>query len=182
VLLECFEGIVNYGYIEKRSYDEDFDSDSSSASVQSNAVIWNVHNSEVVFSPTVLSVYSLTVENWCKAWVKTSARFFRGATASSASSCCATAGALMTLCQKFISYRRVQSKKAVLQEVMLIDSYSCSCAMLVMLLCTCCEWFDLYDFMPFCLCSSGFCVCWYKLKSKQCKGDWLLCTIPFNWH
>jgi len=54
-------------------------------------------------------------------------------------SCCATAGALMTLCQKFISYRRVQSKRAVLQEVMLIDS--CSCAMLVMLLCTCCEWF-----------------------------------------
>jgi len=22
-----------------------------------------------------------------------------------------------------------------------------------------CEWFDFYDFMPFCLCSSGFCFC-----------------------
>jgi len=36
---ECFEGIVNYGHIEKRSYEEDFASDSSSASVQSNAEI-----------------------------------------------------------------------------------------------------------------------------------------------
>ena len=45
----------------------------------------------------------------------------------------------MTLCQKFISSWRVQSKRAVLQEVMLIDSYSCSCLVLVMRLCTCCE-------------------------------------------
>jgi len=52
---------------------------------------------------------------------------------------------LMTLCQnlfligefnreKFIYYRRLKSSK-----VMLIESYSCSCPMLVMLLCTCCE-------------------------------------------
>jgi len=40
----------------------------------------------------------------------------------------------MTLCHKFISYRRIQSKRAVLQEVILIDS--CSCPMLVMLFCT----------------------------------------------
>jgi len=52
---------------------------------------------------------------------------------------CATTGALMTLCQKFISSRRVQSKRAVLQEVKLIDSYSCSCPVLVMRLCTCCK-------------------------------------------
>jgi len=39
----------------------------------------------------------------------------------------------MTLCHKFISYRRIQSKRAVLQEVILIDS--CSCPMLVMLFC-----------------------------------------------
>jgi len=45
----------------------------------------------------------------------------------------------MTLYQECISYQRVQSKRAVLQEVMLIDSYSCSCPMLVMLLCTWCE-------------------------------------------
>jgi len=31
--------IVNYGCIEKRSYEEDFDSNSSSGSVQSNAEI-----------------------------------------------------------------------------------------------------------------------------------------------
>ena len=45
----------------------------------------------------------------------------------------------MTLYQECISYQRVQSKRAVLQEVMLIDFYSCSCPMLVMLLCTWCE-------------------------------------------
>ena len=138
--LKCFEGSVNYGYIEKRGY-EDFDSDSSSASVKSNAEIWNVHNSDVVFSPTVLSVYFLTVENWCKAWVKTLASFFRGKPRPlQPHSCCAAAVALMTLCQKFISFRRVQSKRVVLQQVMLlIDSYSCSCPRLGMLLCTCCE-------------------------------------------
>jgi len=57
VWLECFEGIVNYGYIEKRNYEENFDSESSSGGVQSNSEIWNVHNSDVIFSPTVLSVF-----------------------------------------------------------------------------------------------------------------------------
>jgi len=108
--------------------------------VHSNTEIWNVHNNDVVFSPTVLSVYFLTVESWCKAWVKTLARFFRGEPRPlQPHSCCATAGALMSLCQKFISSQRVQSKRAVLQEVMLIDSYSSSCPVLVMRLCTCCE-------------------------------------------
>ena len=75
--------IVNYAIIEKRSCEEDFDSDNSSASVQSTDEIWNLHNSDVVFSPTVLSVYFLTVENSCKAWVKALASFFRGEVLSS---------------------------------------------------------------------------------------------------
>jgi len=63
---------------------------------------------------------------------------------------------LMTLCQnlfligefnreKFIYYRRLKSSK-----VMLIDSYSCSCPMLVMLLCTCCKPANGLIFMVLC--------------------------------
>ena len=71
---------------------------------------------------------------------KNLASFFRGEPRPfQPHSCCTTAGTLMTLCQKFVSSRRVQSKRAVLQEVMLIDSYSCSCPVLVMRLCQCCE-------------------------------------------
>jgi len=40
---------------------------------------------DVVLSPTVPSVYFLTVENWYKAPVKILARLFRGAIAFSAS-------------------------------------------------------------------------------------------------
>jgi len=48
----------------------------------------------------------------------------------------------------------------VLQEVMLIDSYSCSCPVLVMRLCTCCEPANGFC-MILCLFvySSGFCFC-----------------------
>jgi len=70
------------------------------------------------------------------------------------------------MCQKFISYRRVQSKGAVLQEVMLIDSYSCLCPMLVMLLCMCCEWFDLYDFMPFVCVRAAFAFVFVNTSEK----------------
>jgi len=66
--------------------------------------------------------------------------FSGGATASSASFLLRYSSSFDDPVSKFISYRRVQSKRAVLQQVMLlIDSYSCSCPMLVMLLCTCCE-------------------------------------------
>jgi len=88
----------------------------------------------------------------------------------------------MTLRQKFISSRRVQSKRAVLQEVMLIDSYSCSCPVLVMRLCTCCEPAN-GSCMILCLfvCVRAAFVFVNTSEKAKRMGNWLLCTIPFHW-
>ena len=65
--------------------------------------------------------------------------FSGGAMASSASFLLRYSRSFDDPVSKIYFFSASQSKRAVLQEVMLIDSYSCSCPVLVMRLCTCCE-------------------------------------------
>ena len=65
--------------------------------------------------------------------------FSGGAMASSASFLLRYSRSFDDPVSKILFFSASQSKRAVLQEVMLIDSYSCSCPVLVMHLRTCCE-------------------------------------------